>query len=539
MIFVQPARLRYKAITSFMQILVKIISIVFFSTLGLNANCVLGQSATYNSDVACIIYTHCTTCHHDGGIAPFSLMNYAEVSSAAFGILQSVNAGTMPPWPPNSEYNRLAYERLLTQQEVAIITDWVNNGAVEGVGVPPLAPVYLGDEEIANPDLVITMPPYTINSLGNDVFRCFVISTALEEDIYITELELVPGNREAVHHVMIYQDESSLPQQLDDAESGPGYTSFGTTNSETSIPIAGWNPGQGKKVFPEGMGVKVPAGSSIIMQIHYPVTSNGQMDQSKVNLKYTTDPLREISISSFIHHFNLDQGALSIPANEIRTFTGAYTLPNNVDITLLDVNIHMHLLGKSAKAWAVMPNNQTIPFIEVEDWDFHWQGFYDFRQPIRIPGGTTFYGEATYDNTTDNTDNPNNPPQLVNVGNASDEEMMLIFFSYLTYEPGDENIVVDTTTTHDEHLCATVGLAEHLVHYDLTIYPNPAENELVIESEVELTTIHIYDAVGRTALLIENGKKAAIDIAQLPIGLYILDAKAVDDKHYRKVFVKK
>jgi hypothetical protein len=79
------------------------------------------QTPTFNEDVSCILYEHCTTCHHDGGIAPFTLMTFDAASAAAFGVMGAVNAGTMPPWPPNPNYNQLAHERLLTQEEIDLI----------------------------------------------------------------------------------------------------------------------------------------------------------------------------------------------------------------------------------------------------------------------------------------------------------------------------------------------------------------------------------------------------------------------------------
>ncbi|MBI1287010.1 MAG: T9SS type A sorting domain-containing protein [Flavobacteriales bacterium] len=482
------------------------------------------QSVTYNSDVACILFEHCTTCHHVGGIAPFSLMSYDDASAAAYGVMQSVNAGTMPPWPPNPDYNHLAHERMLTDEEIQTITEWVNAGTPEGNGLPPVQPVYSGDEEISSPDLVLTMPEYIVNTSGEDVFRCFVVPTSFPQDIYVTALEVVPGNRAAVHHVMIYYDETDLPQQFDEAEPGPGYTSFGSTNSEASVPVAGWGPGQGKRVFPDGMGVRIPAGASIVMQVHYPATSNGQTDQSKINMIYTTEPLREIQIHSFIDHFHLNEGTLTIPASEVRTFTGQYTLPLQQDITLLDVNIHMHLLGNNARTWAVLPNNETVPLMEIDHWNFHWQGFYDFRQPIRIPGGTVFHGEATYDNTSNNSDNPNNPPQTVSAGNDSDQEMMLILFSYVAYEPGDEQILVDTTTVHPEHNCMYVGVDDHLEEPpEIHLYPNPVRDRVYIQlPNAAPFDVSILDVAGREVLRRTNCVGNQLDVSRLGAGSYLL-----------------
>jgi hypothetical protein len=363
-------------------------NLYLFSLLALLAHVdVAAQTATWNDNVACILYTRCTSCHHEGGIGPFSLVTYEDATAAAFGMQYAVNAGTMPPWPPDHTYRSFAHERVLTAEEVVLINDWVNNGMPQGSGSAPMAPVYLSNEVITDPDLVLTMPSYTVNTVGNDVYRCFVIPTGLNEDVFIKEIEVVPGNLEAVHHVLLYADGTNTPLTLDAADPQPGYVNFGGTGSNASELVGGWVPGQGVKVYPGSMGVKIAAGHNIIMQVHYPPTANGQIDQTKVNIKYTTGSVRQVSIAPVLNQWELNEGALIIPANQTRTFTVEYQVPN-ANVTVLDVAPHMHLIGRSVKAWAVTPTNVTIPLIDIPEWDFHWQGFYDFRQPLRIPAGS-------------------------------------------------------------------------------------------------------------------------------------------------------
>lgn len=501
-------------------------------------NLIAQNTPTYNGDVSCILYQHCTTCHHSGGIAPFGLMDYQEASAAAYGVYLAVNAGTMPPWPPNHDYNQLAHERLLTQDEIDIISDWANGGTPEGQGTPPQPPVYLSNEAITNPDLVLTMDQYTVNTIGNDVYRCFVIPTGLTQDVFITEIEIVPGNNEAVHHVLLFQDETNVPQQLDDNDFGPGYTSFGGTGSSASKLIGGWVPGQGHKVYPSGMGVRIPAGADVVMQVHYPATANGQTDQTKVNIKYTTGFVREILIDAPLNHFTLNEGNLVIPANQMRTFTCDYQVPNQYDITVLDVSPHMHLLGKSITAWAETPNNQTIPFIQIEDWDFHWQGFYDFRNPIKVPAGSVLYSTATYDNTSNNPDNPNNPPQTVTAGEATTEEMMLVFFSYTLYFAGDENIVIDGTTSHPTHTCDAqlVGVDDN-EQESFSISPIPTKDMLNIQSSTIWDQFRITDMTGRVVMEFPANK--TIDVSGLSSGIYHLTAISSDKVTSKKFVVEK
>ena len=500
-------------------------------------NTVDAQTPTYNEDVSCILFEHCTTCHHDGGIGPFGLMNYSESSAAAYGVMQAVNAGTMPPWPPNQDYSALAHDRLLTQNEINIINDWVNGGVPEGPGTPPSPPVYTSEESITNPDLVLTMDQYTVSSLGNDVYQCFVIPTGLTEDVFITEIEIVPGNREAVHHVLLFQDQTDVPQQLDDAQAGTGYTSFGGTGSSASTLIGGWVPGQSHKIYPANMGVKIPAGADVVMQVHYPATANGQADQTKVNLKYTTGFVREVVINAPLNHFSLNEGPLVIPANTETTFTCDYQVPSQYDITVLDVSPHMHLLGKSVTAWAETPTNQIIPLIQIDDWDFHWQGFYDFPNPLRIPAGSTVRCTATFDNTSSNPNNPNSPPQLVTAGEATDEEMMLVFFSFTLYFAGDENIVIDPQDEHEDHVCdpALVGINEPK-QVDFVLSPNPSSDIITIQTTEPWQQALIYDMTGK--LVKSSTFSSSMEIVDLPNGIYSMLLSS-DEHRLSKRFVVK
>jgi hypothetical protein len=410
----------------------------------------------------------------------------------------------------------------------------------QGAGSPPSAPVYTTNEAITDPDLVITMPNYNIGTIGNDVYRCFVIPSGLLQDRFISEIEVVPGNREAVHHVLLYQDVSLTPGTLDAGDPGPGYTSFGGTGSNTSVLIGGWVPGQGHKVYPNNMGVKIPAGANIVMQIHYPTTTTGQSDQTKVNIKYTNGTVREVEIAAALNHGALNEGLLYIPANEVRTFTANYLVPA-VNITVLDVSAHMHLIGRSIKAWAVTPANVTIPLIDIPEWDFHWQGFYDFRQPIKIPAGSMLYSTATYDNTTNNPFNPSNPPQPVYVGESTTDEMMLIYFSYTIHYPGDENIVIDTSTvvqTYNNCNFMTLGVNEQQIESDFKPYPNPTDGPLSLNLPAgSKATIRLVDGFGKM-ILEQPFASGSIDLQHLSKGIYHLTAITEAGTSTQKVVIR-
>ena len=180
-----------------------------------------------------------------------------------------------------------------------------------------------------------------------------------------------------------------------------------------------------------------------------------------------------------------------------------YNVPAFVDISLLTVAPHMHLVATSTKTYAITPAGDTINIINVPKWDFHWQGFYPFPKPLKIPGGSVIHCETEYDNTVNNPDNPHNPPQDVDGGEATDDEMLLVYFSYMFYQPGDENIVLGDTV--DAPL-VTVGLppTPSLPRHEVSVrcYPNPATGGEVslmyfLPANTRATHLTVSDVIGK------------------------------------------
>jgi hypothetical protein len=184
--------------------------------------------------IAPIVYKKCTGCHNSNGIAPFPLLSYWDAVDNASDIKDEVVDRHMPPWPPDPSYSRLAHERILSQQEIDDIANWVDNGLQRGDSTQePPPPVISGNSEITNPDLVLSAPVYDVNTTS-DLYRCFVIPSTLLTNQYITAIEAIPGTRSLVHHILIYADTSNLPVFYDNLDPEPGYTNFGGTGSPYS-----------------------------------------------------------------------------------------------------------------------------------------------------------------------------------------------------------------------------------------------------------------------------------------------------------------
>ncbi|HRH37695.1 MAG TPA: hypothetical protein PK760_05090, partial [Flavobacteriales bacterium] len=184
-------------------------------------------------------------------------------------------------------------------------------------------------------------------------------------------------------------------------------------------------------------------------------------------------------------------------------------------------------LCTSMKAWAVTPANDTVPLIDIPEWDFHWQGGYAFRKPVFLPGGSWLYGEATYDNTTANLDNPNhNNPQLVTLGESTTDEMMLFYFTYTYGFPNDTNIVIDMSP-HAEHyldceVTSHVGIGEDIAPEVIRIAPSPAHGFFRVSLAEDDLELRLMDLRGRQVqrTRIVRGDNV-VDASALQPGAYI------------------
>ncbi len=494
------------------------------------------QGPTWSDDVACIVYSHCTGCHRANGIAGLDFTDYNTVYNNRDDVRDATTLRIMPPWPPDENYRTLAHERILTQAEIDVIAAWVNNGAPEGnIANAPPPPTYTSNWNIPSPDITTRMPDYTVPVLSTDMYRAFVLHINNPTETYIKSFEVIPGNTAAVHHVLVFQDTTGQAQTLDDADPAPGYVSFGDVGVSSAELIGAWVPGSSFYTTPPFMGIKLHANADIVIQVHYPVGSDGLLDSTRVNFKLDPAPfLRPLAINAILEHwYTMTDGPLVIPPNQIKTFHDAFTIPALYPATITSIGPHAHLLCTSMKSYAVTPSNDTILLIDIPKWDFHWQGLYDFRKPIHLLPGSVLHGEATYDNTTANLQNPNHAnPQLVTLGENTTDEMMLFYFAYTYGFPGDTNTVIDNSTHTAHYLNCTpahVGISEVGMSESVIISPVPAHERFTVTMDRDACELMLMNAQGQEVkqLRIVRGDNT-IDAASLARGTYIC---VVRDQH--------
>lgn len=498
------------------------------------------QTPTWSSDIAPIFYSNCTTCHHEGGLAPFSLLDYQNAFNNSYSISSNVTSRKMPPWPPDAHYRRFAHERLLSGLDIAKINAWFNAGAPKGdTTLAPVPPVYTNGSALGTPDLSVRIPAFTVPAnQTKDLYQCFVIPSGMLQTKFITGVEVIPGDPSMVHHVLVYQDTTGEAKVLDAATTEAGYTSFGGIGTaKPPVLITGWVPGSQPSYLPPNMGIKLYPNADLVVQIHYPAGSANKTDSTRLNFKLSTASLRTVTLLPILNHMlSLVDSPLHIPANTVKTHHEYYQITQPVDLSILSVAPHAHLIAKQWESYGVTNTNDTIPFIKIDDWDFHWQGAYGFKNLLKIPSQTKLYATCLYDNTGNNPDNPNNPPQDVNRGESTTDEMMLVYFAFTIYQAGDENIVTDTSalvditdTTlvsaiNDEPLSRVVSTPQL---YDPL--PNPANAETTMGYFLPYNTsasIRIYDLSGRMIEEIKTAGSAGFNslkynTAKLPSGEYL------------------
>lgn len=394
---------------------------------------------TYYADIEPIVKRNCVSCHKAGGIAPFSLLTYEEVSAKGNFIGHVTNTRYMPPWKADPTFQSFRNETRLTSEEIDIIQRWVATGLTKGRKTKSKKIKTAISESEVKPDLVLPMvKSYQLTDKAQEDFRFFVIPTNLPADTYLSAVEFVPGNRRQVHHSRVMVDSTQKIRGIDGmSEMDPKIKEFQT------IPLAdeflyGWVPGNTKIFFPPGTAKKIKKESDLILNIHYSPTSKPQEDKSTVNLYYSKSKVNREVKTLTLKESDIKNQPFYIERERTPVFYMDY--PIYRDMSLISIMPHMHFIGKSFLAYAITLEDEKIPLIKIDSWDFNWQTMYQFKRLIKIPAGSRIIVEAKFDNTSENPMNPNQPAKDIGYGWNSTDEMCDLVMYFLDYQEGDEGI---------------------------------------------------------------------------------------------------
>lgn len=421
---------------------------------------------TFSEHIAPIIYKNCSTCHRPGSAGQFPLLSYNDVAKRAKMIASVTTSRLMPPWPADNSYTHFIDEKVLTDSEIELIKRWAEEGAPIGdTSKLPPRPQYVEGSLLGQPDLVVKMPEvFKIKGNNKDNFMLMKIPFELPHDTFVRAIEFVPGNRKLVHHVNghLLRYEFEKKKNINDGEKivdtqeysvKDAYDKLKLANDDGTYPLlkqsfVNYLPGVLPTKYPPGIGGFVLSRKNAIFlkDIHYGPSPVDTSDASYFNIFFDkeapTRPTLELQLGTL--GVSEITPPLVIPPNEVKTFYTRKVVA--MDMSILTINPHMHLLGKVFWAYALTPKGDTIPLIRINKWDFRWQYFYTFKKPVKIPRGSVITAVGVYDNTSANPNNPFNPPQQISERNGSmrtTDEMFQFIITYLPYIPGDENISLE------------------------------------------------------------------------------------------------
>ena len=410
---------------------------------------VRGQEApaaapSFRRDVAPVLGEKCAGCHRPGGIAPFSLVTTRQISTSAGAIAGAVQANLMPPWPPGKRSPAYVGQetRILSAEQRSTILAWVRAGAkIDGPARKPAAqqgPEVRAGEKLLDLKMQAAYTPSAPKDVTDD-YHCFLLDPKQSEDSFVTSARIQPGQPRVVHHVILFRvpaDQVASAKKLDAGDAGPGWSCFGGTglpagdgagladSLNNANWIAAWAPGWGGNRLPEGTGVSLPAGSRIVMQVHYNLLNGRAPDRSQALLTLAPassglTPLQtvllpgpvELACAKGEHGrlcsrnealFDLTRkygtGAAFVPAGLLLLCRGNAANPVASAVSTCERRIaepttiyvaagHMHLLGASIKLELNPGTPRAKVLLEIPHWDFHWQNAYTLATPVRAEPG--------------------------------------------------------------------------------------------------------------------------------------------------------
>jgi hypothetical protein len=398
---------------------------------------------TFNKDVQPILQEHCQECHRPGQVAPMSLLTYKDARPWAAAMRQAVLTKKMPPWhAADVPHEKFLNDRRLTQVEIDTLVNWAQTGAVEGdVKDAPAPRTFASDWTIGKPDVVIDMgSDYKVPATGTIDYTFFTAPTGFKEDKWITKIEVRPGARSVVHHIVLY---ARAPGSKAFAEAKPGVVFvapkdadeghkpdvgegqfYGLTEGGNVEMVGVYVPGGDAYVTRSGQARLIKAGSDLIFQMHYTANGTETVDRSSVAMVFAKEPPKERVINTFV--FNPD---MHIPPQE-----GNHRVDASVRV-LEDVKVqsffpHMHLRGKAMEYRVTYPTGETELLCSVPKYDFNWQMTYQLETPVVLPKGTKILVSAWYDNSTNNAANPD-ATKDVYWGEQTWEEMLAGFMDFV------------------------------------------------------------------------------------------------------------
>lgn len=390
------------------------------------------DALTYYKDIKPIFEEKCVQCHTEGGMGHFSLTTFEEVSRIAPSIQNAVSQGRMPPWRPLGPHGQYQGDRRLSDEQKTKLLTWLDQGTPEGNPADEPPDIVQGRRGLPRVDLTLPIPEsYTPIDTDTDDYRCFPLDWNPETTKYITGLGIEPGDKELVHHAIVYLVPASgvnRVRQNDADDPGLGYECMGGPGSW----LQSYEPGGFGEENPGGVAFEFTPGSLLVLQVHYNTIQKRGRDRSKVQLMLA-DKVDRVGSVQLVMNPSWPGRRMSIPANQpdvVHRWQGRPAgLTRSATYDLFWADLHAHTRATSAKMGIIRAGTGELEsLLDIPDWDFNWQETFLFTKPVRLNPNDQLYVECHFDNTADNQPYVNGvqlPPKDVNWGERTTDEMCL------------------------------------------------------------------------------------------------------------------
>jgi hypothetical protein len=412
--------------------------VAFGFTAGVAAQGIDDEVPTFSRDIAPILQESCQSCHNQGGMGPMSFMTYEEVRPWAPIIKHQTTIRHMPPWHIDTSVGIQSFKNdsSLSDEEIRLIARWADAGAPEGDPADLPSPLtfdesdgWKAEPELGRPpDLVLKSEPFTLGANVQDQWWEPVVRfEGILEDRYLMAAEFKPAagdGLKVVHHghaVMRF-----------DEEDGP------------SRGVARYGVGKSWEMFPEGVGMRIPAGpGEVLWNIHYAAIDNEVVDDVvEVGLWFYPEDVTPSIETQGEMLFRVDNAEhmrgqdILIPPHGYQVIQGTHVLESAAIIH--SVRPHMHTRGKTMTIEALYPDGRKELLSQINNYDHNWQNTYIYDDHVRplLPAGTVLLFTSVFDNTAANPINPD-PDNWVVFGRRGPDEMNHMWVG-ISYVPDDQ-----------------------------------------------------------------------------------------------------
>ncbi|QFU77775.1 redoxin domain-containing protein [Halioglobus maricola] len=384
-------------------------------------------AVSYSETIAPLLIEKCASCHVEGGIAPWAMSEYRMIQGFAPMIREVLRTRRMPPWHLDPAVGEWQHDGGLSNEERTTLMAWLEAGAPRGEGADPLLEVPPRENvwTLGQPDLVIEVPAFAVPATGTVEYQFPQVANPLKEGAWVVAATVIPGDAQAVHHVLLGTvDEKIDGERADEEDIFENY-------------IMGYAPGNESAFMPEGTGVYVPPGAYYTFQMHYTPYGKASTDVTRVGLYFAKEAPEQ-----FLRQEVVVNPAILIPPHAADHEEVA-TVRFYHDATLYALTPHSHYRGKSSTFELIYPDGREELILSVPNYDFNWQRTYNFVEPKQVPAGTRIVHRTIYDNSANNPGNPD-PEAEVSWGLQSEEEML---YGSVSYAWTDEKV---SAPIHDD-----------------------------------------------------------------------------------------